>query len=131
MEGLARVVQSHKQPFLLYILDTCKSCLKNFQESKRLKKVWATTGVVLNIFFSNVCPTVLVSGGKKIVLTGDQDLFKYVLEYHRDRKIILPPVVSKDAVLRELKRFGLDAEPEETLGLEMETENRLQYNMLV
>ena len=39
---------------------------------------------------------------------GDQDLFKYVLEYHRDRKVILTPVVSKQAVLRELKRFGLD-----------------------
>ena len=47
---------------------------------------------------------------------GDQDLFKYVLEYHRDRKILLPPVVSKEAVLRELKRFGLDVKPEESLG---------------
>ena len=47
---------------------------------------------------------------------GDQDLFKYVLEYHRDRKIILPPTVSKEAVLRELKRFGLDLKPEENLG---------------
>ena len=47
---------------------------------------------------------------------GDQDLFKYVLEYHRDRKIILPAVVSKEAVLRELKRFGLDVEPEENHG---------------
>ena len=44
---------------------------------------------------------------------GHQDLFKYVLEYHRDRKIILPPVVSKAAVL---KRFGLDLKPEENLG---------------
>ena len=48
--------------------------------------------------------------------TGDQDLFKYVLEYHRDRKLILPPNVSNEAVPRELKRFGLDVEPEETLA---------------
>ena len=39
-----------------------------------------------------------------------------MLEYHRDRKIILPPTVSKEAVLRELKRFGLDLMPEEYLG---------------
>ncbi|CAE7522994.1 unnamed protein product, partial [Symbiodinium pilosum] len=50
---------------------------------------------------------------------GDQDLFKYVLEYHRDRKVILPPTVSKElieAVLRELNRFGLDIESDKRLG---------------
>eukprot|EP00913_Durusdinium_trenchii_P016549 g15554.t1 len=53
---------------------------------------------------------------KEIFVEGDQDLFKYVLEYHRDRKILLPPMISKEAVLREVKRFGLDLAPEETPG---------------
>lgn len=48
---------------------------------------------------------------------GDQDLFKYVLAYHRDRKIILPPTISMAAVQQELKRFNLDAKSEECLRL--------------
>ena len=47
---------------------------------------------------------------------GDQELFKYVLEYHRDRKIILPREVSKEKVLQELERFGLDVKPDKCLG---------------
>ncbi|CAK9063283.1 unnamed protein product [Durusdinium trenchii] len=50
---------------------------------------------------------------KEIFVEGDQDLFKYVLEYHRDRKILLPQHVSMAAVQRELMRFGLDVSPRE------------------
>eukprot|EP00913_Durusdinium_trenchii_P019561 g18388.t1 len=50
---------------------------------------------------------------KEIFVEGDQDLFKYVLAYHRDRKIILPPTISMAAVQQELKRFNLDAKSEE------------------
>ncbi|CAK9063286.1 unnamed protein product [Durusdinium trenchii] len=50
---------------------------------------------------------------KEIFVEGDQDLFNYVLAYHRDRKIILPPNISAAAVQQELKRFGLDAKTEE------------------
>eukprot|EP00435_Cladocopium_sp_Y103_P046768 s687_g13.t1 len=46
---------------------------------------------------------------KPIFVEGDQDLFKYVIDFHRDRKVILPITVSTDAVMRELKRFGLEA----------------------
>eukprot|EP00435_Cladocopium_sp_Y103_P049815 s687_g15.t1 len=45
---------------------------------------------------------------KPIFVEGDQDLFKFVIDYHRDRKVILPILVAKDAVLRELKRFNLE-----------------------
>ena len=46
---------------------------------------------------------------KPIFVEGNQDLFQYVLDYHRDRKVILPITASKKAVLHELKRFGLEA----------------------
>ena len=52
----------------------------------------------------------------KATTAGDQDIFKYVLEYHRDRKVILDCGVSKQKVLQELKRFGLDVEPDACLG---------------
>eukprot|EP00435_Cladocopium_sp_Y103_P020493 s1427_g5.t1 len=53
---------------------------------------------------------------KPIFVEGDQDLFKFVIDYHRDRKIILPVTVSRDAVLREVKRFGLEPTEEQRLG---------------
>jgi len=46
---------------------------------------------------------------KPIFVEGDQDLFKFVIDYHRDRKVHLPINISKSAVLHELKRFGLEA----------------------
>ena len=50
------------------------------------------------------------------MVAGNQDLFEYVLEYHRDRKVLLPWNVSKEKVLQELKRFGLDVKPDVCLG---------------
>eukprot|EP00435_Cladocopium_sp_Y103_P051672 s687_g16.t1 len=46
---------------------------------------------------------------KPIFLEGDPDIFKFVLDYHRDRKVHLPMQFSKLAVRHELKRFGLEA----------------------
>eukprot|EP00438_Fugacium_kawagutii_P003815 Skav230262 [mRNA] locus=scaffold3387:120242:122601:+ [translate_table: standard] len=51
-----------------------------------------------------------------IFVEGDQDLFKFVIDYHRDRKVYLPITVSRDAVVNELKRFGLKPAPEQPLG---------------
>eukprot|EP00438_Fugacium_kawagutii_P003814 Skav230261 [mRNA] locus=scaffold3387:113644:119036:+ [translate_table: standard] len=45
---------------------------------------------------------------KPIFVEGDQDLFKFVIDYHRNRKVHLPINVSKDAIMDELKRFGLE-----------------------
>lgn len=47
-----------------------------------------------------------------IFVEGDQELFKFVIDYHRDRKVILPLTVSRSAVLRELHRYGLEVPKE-------------------
>ena len=50
------------------------------------------------------------------------------MEYHRHRKVLLPPVVSKEAVLRELKQFGLEPAPEEIVeGLHLPRVRSLMY----
>eukprot|EP00438_Fugacium_kawagutii_P006386 Skav214719 [mRNA] locus=scaffold2250:229084:231664:+ [translate_table: standard] len=50
---------------------------------------------------------------KPIFVEGNQDLFQFVIDYHRDRKAFLPINVCKNAVLHELKRFGLEPTPEQ------------------
>mmetsp|Transcript_35954 Transcript_35954/g.58881 ORF Transcript_35954/g.58881 Transcript_35954/m.58881 type:complete len:223 (-) Transcript_35954:32-700(-) len=50
---------------------------------------------------------------KPIFVEGNQDLFQFVIDYHRDRKVILPMTVARDALVRELNRFGLEPTEEQ------------------
>eukprot|EP00928_Gymnodinium_smaydae_P013788 TRINITY_DN15000_c0_g5_i1.p1 TRINITY_DN15000_c0_g5~~TRINITY_DN15000_c0_g5_i1.p1 ORF type:complete len:289 (+),score=43.76 TRINITY_DN15000_c0_g5_i1:61-867(+) len=53
--------------------------------------------------------------GEEIFVEADSDLFQYMLNYHRHRKIYIPFTVSKDAVLREAQILGLPVRDEDII----------------